>query len=245
MRRRTTGHHNAAVETFDEVAARAEADPLVCGVVLTGSHARGLATERSDHDVYVVLTPPAGAAPAWAPRRGPELDLVVCTVGDLADTSDTYARYTFRGARVLLDRLGAGAGDTGGIAALVRRQAVPTEAEAAAWARGGLDGFLNLTYRAAKNRRDGDPVAARLDEMESVSYLLTAIFALHGRLRPFHRYLRWELAEHPLGPAWADLPGRAAADPAGLLPQVVGLARERGHGDVVDAWGDDLSVMTR
>ena len=218
-------------QEFRDFIAAASADPRVQGLILKGSHAHGVATARSDYDVVLVGS-------GYERVRNPVLDIAVCTVDELADTSDIWQRYAFRGCRVLLDRL------DGRIAELVARQATPTPAEATQWAREGLDGYINFLYRAAKSRRDGDPVAARLDEMESVSWLLTTIFALHGRLRPYHKYLRWELETYPLAAPWdPTLPERVAADPVALFPDVARLARERGHGDVVDSWGDDLTLL--
>lgn len=222
---------------FDELIARVRSEPGVLGLVLTGSHARDMATPHSDIDLCLVVD--TGAGHGRLSRRTPELDEWVCTVEQLGDTSDIWQRYAFRGARVLLDRL------DGGIADLVHRRAVPTETEAATWARDGLDGYLNFIYRAAKSRRDGDPTAAALDTAESVPWLLTAVFALYGRLRPYNKYLRWELEEYPLGEPWSatTLPERLLRDPAALFPDIERLARERGLGDVVDAWGDDLKLV--
>ncbi|WP_250030190.1 hypothetical protein [Paractinoplanes maris] len=137
--------------------------------------------------------------------------------------------------------------DRGGIAALVDRQATPTAEEAREWAREGLDGYVNQLYRAVKSRRDGHPPTAALDEQESVGWLLTTVFALHGRLRPYNKYLAWELATHPLPPPWNDAlaPAYVGTHPLTLFPMVAGLARERGHGDILDSWGPDLDLILR
>lgn len=225
------------VAYLDDVVAQAHADPAVAGLVLTGSHARGLATPHSDFDVCVVVSERGG--PRWLGRRTGEVDEFVRTVDELADTSDIWQRYAFRGCRVLLDR------PDGIVAHLVHRQATPTPAEALGWAREGLDGYVNFLYRAAKSRRDGESVAAALDTAESVSWLLTAIFALHGRLRPYNKYLCWELTTYPMAEPWtaATLPERLLRDPAGLFPDVERLARAGGLDDVLDAWGDDLLLL--
>ncbi|MEU8079597.1 nucleotidyltransferase domain-containing protein [Catellatospora citrea] len=222
---------------YEDLLARAEADPAVRGVILTGSAARGMATVHSDHDVIVVVDERAGQ---WIrSRKQPALDEIVFTVDELADTSNIWERYAFRGARVLLDRL------DGRIAALVHAQATLTSAETAEWSREYLDGYVNFIYRAAKNHRDGRADLARLEEMESVSWFLFTLFALHGRVRPYNKYLRWELETYPLGEPWdaATLPLRVADDPAGLFPDLEKLARERGHGDVLDAWGGELDLL--
>ena len=54
-----------------------------------------------------------------------------------------------------------------------------------------------------KSHRDGRPEAAHLDAAESLPYALETLFALHRRVRPYNKYLRWELEHHPLGdPRW-------------------------------------------
>jgi predicted nucleotidyltransferase len=223
------------VTPFEDLVARATADPRVRGLVLTGSHARGLATPYSDHDVVIVVDHEGD----WPGRRSPELDEIPYTVDGLADTSVFWQRYAFRGARVLLDRL------DGRVAELVARQAAPTAEEATTWAREGLDGYVNFLYRAAKSRRDGEALAARLDELESVSWLLNAVFAMHGRLRPYNKYLRWELETFPLPTPWdTTLPGRLATDSTSLFADVCDLARHCGHGDILDEWGDSLALIS-
>ena len=159
----------------------------------------------------------------------------------LADTSVHWQRYSYRGARVLLDRL------DGDVARLVDRQARPDPAEAARWAGDFLDAYVNQLYRAVKSHRDGAPAAARLDETESVPWLLATVFALHGRLRPYNKYLAWELATFPLPGDWtaALAPDRVAGAALALFPAVELLARQRGHAGVLDAWGADIDLIRK
>jgi hypothetical protein len=225
------------VTVLDEILAQAEADPGVLGVVLTGSRARGLATEWSDYDVTVVV---AEQAEPWRhDSRTSTLDRVVCTAAALADTSVGWKRYAFRGAKVLLDRL------DGGVAALVEKQASLTPEEAVGRARAALDAYVNQLYRCVKSRREGRIDAARLDEMESVPWLLESVFALHGRLRPYNKYLDWELEAFPLPGEWnaALTPARVATAPLSLFGEVEALARRCGHADVLDGWGSDIGLI--
>jgi hypothetical protein len=129
------------------------------------------------------------------------------------------------------------------------------EAAAEAFIRASLDHFVNQIYRALKGFRDGDPIAARLEAAEATGPLLDALFALNGRrLKPYYKYLAWELAVHPLALCPWDagaLPAMLAAlttDPSGqtyreLLTGVVELFRTQGFGDVFDAWGDAMDWM--
>ncbi|GIH99957.1 hypothetical protein [Planobispora takensis] len=114
----------------------------------------------------------------------------------------------------------------------------------------------HAVYRWLKNHRDGRATEARLDAAESIPPLLTCVFALCGRVRPYNRHLAWELRNHPLGPpAWHHerllplLEGVLShADPQAarrLFLDVEPLARAAGHGPVLDAWGEDLRLLRR
>jgi len=206
-------------------------------VILTGSRARGTATARSDYDVTIAV---AEQSQPWRhTARTDRLDEVVCTVAALADTSVHWQRYSYRGAKVLLDRL------DGGIADLVERQATLSAEEVSHRARGSLDAYLNQLYRCVKSRRDGFADAALLDEAESLPWLLETVFALHSRLRPYNKYLRWELENFPLPGDWNTelLPDRVRTASLRLFPAVEELARRTGHGEVLDGWGSDVELI--
>jgi len=70
---------------------------------------------------------------------------------------------------------------------------------APAIAAGALDAYVNSTYRSLKAERLGEVLGARLDAADAASHLLDALFALRGRVRPWSKYLRWELEVEPLG----------------------------------------------
>jgi predicted nucleotidyltransferase len=217
---------------YAELLARAEKDPDVVGLVLSGSQARDMATAHSDFDVYVVVRQYGGQ---WSSTTlTPELDTIVISLADLADVSNRWQRYSYRGAQVLLDRLDSQ------ITELVRAQATLTPAEANSLVREQLDGYINFIYRAAKNRRDGRPDLARLEEIEAAPWFLWTLFALYGRVRPYNKYPRWELDTHPLPEPWtADYLITTLTDqPSTLFPELERVARAKGFGDVLDAWND-------
>jgi hypothetical protein len=234
-------------------------DPEVLGLVLTGSAARGMATEHSDVDVLVVLTDEARLGSETS--RSPAIDEIPCTLAELEEVppwgSDGWGfRWQFAWALVLRDRT------RGRIEAAVRRQAVLTSDEVRhLLVEGGrLDGYLNLAYRALKADRDGRVLERRLEAAESVPWWLDVVFALQGRVRPYNKYLAWELREHPLAVTeWsadalvpqveAILGGDAAA--VGAAYAVVereALAYDARTGEtfcrhVIEGWGSELTVL--
>lgn len=228
--------------------ARAENDPNIRGLVLSGSGARQMRTEHSDLDVYVVLEDATGQETT----KTPEIDTIVVSLAELREVSPPpddgggwWFRYSFADAQVLLDRTG------GELAHLLHAQATLTDDEVAATLDGYLDGYLNFYYRSLKSDREGRLLERRLDAVESVSWLLWTVFALHGRVRPYNKYLRHELAVRPLPAPWAGLladlallmdDGDVAAQRR-LFHLVAAGARQRGKGDVVDGWGAELALM--
>ena len=227
------------------------------GLVLSGSAGRGMATDRSDLDVFVVLDDEAAAGRTTA--HSPEVDEIpwsrseLDTVG-VFGTEDWWHRWSCAWAPVLLDRTG------GELAAALRRQATltPDEADAVLIDHDRLDGWVNFAYRALKSDRDGRAPEARLDAAESVPWLLDVVFAMAGRVRPYNKYLAWELRTHPVDGWPADallgLVGRSLDGDVGALRETFVRVRaacaaydaRRGHtrtGDMVDGWGRELDVF--
>jgi len=247
---------DAARVALDELVARD--DPTIVGLVLSGSAARGeMATERSDVDVFVVRDD----AVEREKNASPAMDEIPISLADLEQvdrygTGDWYFRWSFAYAQVLRDETG------GRVIGAVRRQANVDDDEQR-WVlidQDRLDGYVNFAYRALKSHRDGRLLESRLDAAESVPWLLDVVFALAGRLRPYNKYLPWELRSHPLAcPDWSadtflpELEQILAGDPAAIRRTFVVVDREvrawdAAHGttvcgDLIDAWGSELGVL--
>jgi hypothetical protein len=123
-----------------------------------------------------------------------------------------------------------------------------------------LDGWINYAYRSLKADRDDRPVERRLDAAESMPWLLDVVFALAGRVRPYHKYLPWELCEHPL-PDWPSdvllplLERTLDGDPAAvreIFARVevccaaydAAMGHNRTH-TIIDNWGDELALFRK
>jgi len=227
------------------------------GLVLSGSAGRGLATSRSDVDVYVVLSD-AAAAQRTADRSD-AVDELPVAMSELQvvppfGTTGWWFRWSFAWAPVLLDRT------EGAIATAVHRQATltPAEVDAVLLDASRLDGWLNYAYRALKSDRDGKPLERRLDAAESMPWLLDVVFALAARVRPYHKYLPWELREHPVQgwPAEDFLPLLAAlldGEPQALREVFARVEAQcaahdvaRGYHrteEVIAGWGEGLALL--
>lgn len=250
-----TGLPAAARAALDEILQRE--DPEIVGVVLTGSAARGMATPRSDVDVFVVRMDDTSSG--HEVLRSAAVDEIPIVLAELErparfGTDGYWYRWSYAWAQVLRDDT------TGRIAAAVHGQATLTPDECDAVLGERLDGYVNFVYRALKSDRDGRPLERRLDAAESVPWLLDVIFALSGRVRPYNKYLAWELREHPLTvPEWSahvllpQLEAMLDGDPATLREVFASVEREsrrddahRGRdllGSTIDSWGSELALL--
>lgn len=239
-----------AVAQFTALVDHARSDPNVVGLILAGSRGKGAyVTPESDFDAYIVLADGALVS-AYAERfvsaHGDPVEYLLCSLESfrahaLPGTPTRWNAYTFAHIRPLVDKLG---GEIGRIAAAKAR---PGPGDA----RESLDGYVNLYYRSKKNFAAGRMLEGRLDAAESIPWLLDFVFAAHDRVRPFNKWLLWELENHPLGDPWPDLPTRLEAVlgsgdvviQRSLFLDAEALARASGLDDVIASWGPDVAFL--
>ena len=241
-----------AVEAaYAALLERARGDPAVVGVVVFGSRAAGpYAREDSDVDAFVVVDGET-AVEAWSTPHGSPVEVWAMTLeafrahalpGDAA----AWNRPALIRARVDLDKL------DGEIGRIVDRKRRLEPDESRAHVDSALDDAINSMYRALRNLEGGRELGGRLDALESVGPLLTTVFALEGRVRPFNKWLAFELEQEPLRtPAFAGLLDRVDALTGEPTPERIrdafrmleGAARASGHGAVVDGWEPDVAWL--
>jgi len=218
----------------------------------------GKPTEFSDFDVGVIVTEETyepfcqqlGLDGPFQADWRPGVDLMVRTLPMFEafaawGTDEAPHRYAFAHLTALIDK-------TGHAQALIDAKAcVPSDA-IPDFIDASLDHALNQAYRALKCLRDGDPAASRLEAAQGINPFLDATFALHGgRLRPYFKYLRWELETMPLDHLPFDSPAlmdrlAAVLDPgggvalSGLLAAAQAPFRAAGHSRAFDGWGEKL-----
>jgi hypothetical protein len=219
---------------LDELLAQARQDENVIGVVVHGSRGRGLHVhEGSDWDVIVVVRELGGRYDSA--ERGGQLEAFeVTSLAKLPKWMLPALTWTTPG----LDK-------TGEVAEQLARVTTVDPASAAE----PLDAYVNSYYRSAKNARAGLELAALLDAQESIPHYLDFVFAVHGRVRPYNKWLEWELRKHAL-PVGVDLArleriARAGAqeDQQALFRETEALAREHGLGATIDGWEPDVAFL--
>jgi hypothetical protein len=218
---------------LDELLARAREDENVVGVVVHGTRGRGLHLhEDSDWDVIVVVGERRGD---YDTAHGAPLEsFEVTSLTELPGWM--LPAITWRQPE--LDKTGA-----------VAEQLATATTVDPSTAADPLDGYVNMLYRSLKNARAGLELASLLDAQESIRWFLDFAFAVHGRIRPYNKWLEWELERHPL-PVAIDL-GRLERiartadvdEQRALFRDVEALARKHGLAATIDGWEPDVAWL--
>jgi hypothetical protein len=232
--------------TYEEWMRFARDEPRVVGLIVTGSRGRGaLVHDTSDWDLRVVVQDGEEAfADALDTPHGGDVEVATATLSALR-ASPQWDRYSYAHAQVPVDKL------DGALGRLVDARGTLGEAEAHELARESLSAYTNSLYRSLRDAELGLDVAARLDATDAVSALLTALFAFEQRVRPFNKYLRWELQTFPLlgwnANALLDMVDAALAGEADaqrrLLRAVEPGVRAQGLGELIDEWEPHVSFL--
>lgn len=228
--------------TFDELLEVARSREEVLGLYVFGSRGRNfMVDEQSDWDVCVVL---AGREERDAFDRefpyvhGAQVEIVSTTLDELRGARSEHGRYAAAHADVVLDKT------DGELTRVVAALESLPEGSRDEIVREALDDYVNQTYRSLR-------YGTRLDAVEAVPPALRTIFALANRVRPYNKYLEWELRHHPLEDWTADellplLDRVLTGDPEAqheLFNRIEPLARREDYGDVVDSWQPDVDWL--
>jgi hypothetical protein len=228
--------------TFEDLVEVARARDDIVGMYLFGSRGRDfMVDERSDWDVCVVLADGEACEAfdrEFPYEHGARVEIVSATLDELRNQRSEHGRYAEAHAQVVVDKTG------GELARVVAEHESLPGGSRDSIVREALDGYINQTYRSLR-------YGTRLDAVEAIPHALRMIFALADRVRPYNKYLEWELRHHPLDGWTADellplldrvLTGEPAVQHE-LFRQIEESARRAGFSDVVDGWEPDVAWL--
>ena len=245
---------NRTDAVFNQILRDAQTDLNILAFWLSGSRGKGLSTAHSDYDCTMIVT-----ADVLEEYRRKYENLGIIDIELSVSTFDLFRQYAAWGSPEAWDRysfahLKALVDKTGEAKALIHEKGCVPPREIPELIHRALDHYLNQVYRAIKCARDGHRVGARLEAAEQIHPLLEAVFALNGRLRPYYKYLEWELKMNPiakLGIVPDDflsalleiLTSGDIGTQQVLLCHIEKLFRIEGYGAVFDEWGQKLTWM--
>lgn len=238
-------------------------DDIVVGLILAGSTAKKLQNKDSDLDVYIILKNSISEDEITKFKNvihkkylGKNLDISNQAVQSLQEfnnygvvgTKYAWDRYNLTHTELLFDKT------NGVLNKALKSKEVLTNNEADILISSHLGAYINLTYRSLQSFKAGKEALAKLDQAEAGMYMLTLLFAFQQRVRPFNKYLRWELEQYPLGLQDIDNQQLYAL----ILSSTIGndhthqikmykiiekLARNKGRSDIFDAWNKKLDSI--
>lgn len=184
---------------FNKIFVEAKTDPNILAFWLDASRGKGLITKYSDYDCTIVVKDNVLTEyeKKYENLKEPGIDSNVRSISSFYDyaawgSPTAWDRYNFAYLKPLVDK-------TCKMRKLFAEKSVVPKNEIKNFIVGSLDHYINQVYRSLKNFRDGRLPAARLEAAEQIAPLLDALFALHGgRLKPYYKYLVWELQKYPL-----------------------------------------------
>jgi predicted nucleotidyltransferase len=228
--------------TFDGLLEIARSRDEILGIYVFGSRGRDfMVDDRSDWDVCVVLAGPEARDEfdrEFPHVRGDPVEVATATLDELRNDTSEHSRYAAAHARVELDKTG------GELTRVVAEQESLPQRSRDTVVREALDGYINQVYRSLR-------YGTRHDSAEAIPHALRTIFALADRVRPYNKYLEWELRHHPVHGWSAEellplLDRVLVAEPDAqreLFRRIEAAARREGFGDVVDGWEPDVEWL--
>lgn len=235
-------------EIYQKILKEAESDQNVIGFVLGAGRGKGFATEYSDYDIIIIVPDEKISEYEKKYESFNSTEIIEAHVRSLSQFKeyanwggvDAGHQYNFVYLKAQIDR-------TGEIQKIIDEKSVIPADKVKEFVSGELDKYINFYYRSVKNFRDKNLVASHLDGAESVFALLSAVFGLEGRLRPYNKFLEWELKTRPLkllpwnGDEFLEkitkiIQTGDVATQKEILNKIFELFRQHGYGAVIDGW---------
>ncbi len=172
----------------------------IIGLFLSGSLGKSIdfITKKSDLDVCVILS---DSAPKELREKMKSylsnlFEIKVLSLTELINhatwgSDNEWDRYNFTHNKPVIDK-------TGELVKIMEEKGTLPESVRDAVIKNSLDSYINQVYRSAKHYRDERNVSGYLDAVESLPYLMTSLYALEGRIKPYNKYFEWELKNYPL-----------------------------------------------
>lgn len=239
----------------EQIIKDSQENPDILGLILLGSRGKGFEYEHSDYDIRMIVKDSAKqVAEKYENSNIDNVDISAQTLTEFKEYAEfgkpeSWDRYDFTHTKILVDK-------TGILPELIKEKGYIPKDKLNAFIDYWIDGYVNSVFRSVKCIRNKNRFGAHLEAANSILDLLTLVFALHGKHRPFLGYVGKELEKYPLDKLpWSSLEFmnkiEKILETSDLLTQqelLIGmeiLCRSEGHGHVFDGWeGKDKWTMT-
>jgi len=231
---------------YKKILRDAEEDENILGLLLTGSRGKDCANEYSDYDLILITKDEAlEEIRKKYDRKLVDVDMPIYSLSEFKEyakwgSAEMWDRYDYAHIKILVDKIG-------NLEELVYEKGYVPKEKQKEYIEFWIDGYINSAYRAIKCVRAGNKFGNHLLAVNSMLDILTLVFAMNGRHRPFPDYVETELEKYPL----EILPWkpkdflqmiRTVLETGDLKTQQTLLSgiekqsREMGYGHMIDGW---------
>lgn len=185
-----------AKKKYEAFFKKAESDERIIGIMLSGGRGKGVFSPNSDYDVILISTDEGFEGVKKEYIKTEYIDSLPHSISDFKEYAKTgtrtqYDKYTFTHNSVLVDK-------TGELEKLIEEKGSLSSDDAKKVAREALGGYLNSLHRYFKSIRNEKLFAAHLHAIDTIPRIITFLFAIENRVRPFNDFLEFELENYPL-----------------------------------------------
>lgn len=240
---------------YEQILQEAQENDKVVALVLLGSRGKGFENEYSDYDMIMITKDEdSDLVKKYQDKKLDNVDLTVKSLSDFKnfanwESPESWDRYNYAHVKILVDKTNEE------LEKIIEEKGHIPKDKQAKFIDWWIDGYVNGVYRSVKCIRNDNIFGAHLEAVNSMLDLLTLVFGINGRHRPFLGYVEKELKMYPL----ENLPWQAkefvekikfvleTADletQQELLSGIEKMSREIGHGHMFDGWeGKDKWTM--
>lgn len=241
---------------YEKILKEAQENNDIIGLILVGSRGKGFENEYSDYDLIMIIKDEASEIlhKKYEAQTLNNVDLATYSFSDFKilagwESPESWDSYSYAHVKMLVDKTG------GELEKIVQEKGQIPQDKLNEFIDKWLDGYINGVYRSVKCFRNGNLFGAQLEASNSILDLLTVVFAMNGRHRPFLDYIQAELETYPLeNLPWSSvefvekikivLATAKLEVQQELLRGLEKMSRETGHGQVFDDWkGKDKWTM--
>jgi len=240
---------------YEKILKEAQESSEVVALILLGSRGKGFENEYSDYDMMMIT--PNEYVDIIKKYEGKKIENVDLTIKSLSDfrnfadweTPESWDRYNYAHVKILVDKT------NNELMKIINEKGYIPDDKKSKFIDWWIDGYVNGVYRSVKCIRNKNLFGAHLEAVNSMLDLLTLVFGINGRHRPFLGYVEKELKMYPLeNLPWSTeefvekikfvLETADLKTQQDLLLGIEKMSREIGHGRMFDGWeGKDKWAM--
>jgi predicted nucleotidyltransferase len=245
------------MNNYEKILLESQENPDIVGLILLGSRGKGFENEYSDYDLSMIVRDDAlrTIQKQYDALTFENVDLNIISFDGFKryanwdSDPEWWDRYDYAHTKILVDK-------TGELPDVIKGKGYIPHDKLRSFIERWIDGYINSAFRSIKCIRNKNKFGAHVEAANSVFDLLTLVFALEGRHRPFLGYTEKELYKYPLmNLPWtpqefitkieyilktADLKTQQE-----ILSGIENLCIEKGYKHILDAWeGKDKWAIT-